>query len=257
MNNAVTPPPSPKPLVTAQILLGSSVFTAGLWLATIAWAPVCLLFLLAPYRVRYYVVTRWTFAMLRWLELTCSIHCNIIGQENIPLEPCIIASKHQSAWETLALQKLFYPQTWVLKRELLWIPFFGWGLWLLEPIAINRKAGRKALTQLVEQGRERLEAKRWVVIFPEGTRVPPGERRPYGVGAAALAKKTGFPLLPITHNAGEFWPKRGFLKYPGTITLRIGQPFTADNASVEHINQRLEAWLDADLTRPRPSNIPN
>lgn len=243
-HKAFTPPKA-----TPRIIIGSALFAAGMGLATIVWAPVCLLFIAFPYHVRYYVVTRWTLAMLRWLEWTCGIRCDIAGAQNIPTEPCIIASKHQSAWETLALQKLFYPQTWVLKRELLWIPFFGWGLWLLEPIAINRKAGRKALTQLVEQGQHRLNNKRWVVVFPEGTRVPPGERRKYGVGAAVLAKKTRFPVLPVAHNAGEFWPKRGFLKYPGTISLRIGTPFYAHDMNVEEINQRLEQWIENNSAR--------
>jgi 1-acyl-sn-glycerol-3-phosphate acyltransferase len=154
---------------------------------------------------------------------------------------------HQSMFETLALQKLFYPQTWVLKRELLWVPLFGWGLAMLAPIAIDRKAGRKAVRQVIDQGKARLDAGLWVVIFPEGTRVAPGAKGRYGMGGALLAEHSGYPVVPVAHNAGWYWPRRGFLKYPGTIRMVVGTPITSAGKTAAEINAEAEAWIEATV----------
>jgi 1-acyl-sn-glycerol-3-phosphate acyltransferase len=156
----------------------------------------------------------------------------------------VILAKHQSAWETIAFQQIFPPQTWVLKRELLWIPLFGWALALLRPIAIDRGAGRVAIEQVIEQGRERLQSGIWVVVFPEGTRVAPGTRRRYGIGGAALAAASGYPVVPVAHNAGSFWPRRGFRKRPGMIRVVIGPVIDSHGKTAEEIRRQAEEWIE-------------
>jgi 1-acyl-sn-glycerol-3-phosphate acyltransferase len=185
--------------------------------------------------------------MLWWLRITCGVRYRVIGRENIPEMPSIILSKHQSAWETLAFQQIFPPQVWVLKRELLWVPFFGWGLAMTSPIAINRSAGREALKQLVSQGKDRLAKGFWVVIFPEGTRMPPGTKGKYHIGGAWLSTHTGSTVIPVAHNAGEFWPKNSFIKKPGAITVSIGKPIQSAGLKPDELNQQVEQWIEQEM----------
>lgn len=187
--------------------------------------------------------------MLFMLRTICGLHYRVIGQENIPDCPSIILSKHQSAWETLALQQIFPPQVWVLKKELLRIPFFGWGLAMTNPIAIDRSAGKAALEQIVEQGRERLRQKFWIVVFPEGTRVPPGSKGKYRIGGAWLAAHTGASIVPVAHNAGEFWGKNSFVKNPGVITVSVGKPINPDGIEPAVLIAQVEAWIEAETQR--------
>ena len=186
----------------------------------------------------------------------------MVGAENIPREPCIILAKHESAWETLAFQAIFPPQVWVVKRELLWIPFFGWGLAMLSPIAIDRKAGPRALRQMVEQGRERLQRGFCIVIFPEGTRAAPGVRGVYQAGGAWLALKTGAPVLPVAHNAGTYWPRNAFVKRPGTITVSIGPLVRAEgtkrgraHAEYRAVDRERNAADTRTMRRARPGQL--
>tara|TARA_B100000315_G_scaffold260410_1_gene321543 strand:+ start:6944 stop:7513 length:570 start_codon:yes stop_codon:yes gene_type:complete len=176
--------------------------------------------------------------------MTCEIHYEVIGRENIPETNAVVLCKHQSAWETLALPLCLPPLAFVIKRELLWIPLFGWGLALLEPIAIDRLARRKAIYQLLAQGRERLEAGRWVVVFPEGTRVEAGSKGAYALGGALLAERTGYQVVPVAHNAGECWPRRQFLKRPGTIQLVFGPVIDSTGKSAKEINALAESWIE-------------
>jgi 1-acyl-sn-glycerol-3-phosphate acyltransferase len=169
------------------------------------------------------------------------------GRENIPAGNAIILAKHQSTWETLAMQQVFPPQVWLLKRELLKIPFFGWGLALLEPIAIDRNAGRKALKQLAEIGKDRLGQGLWVVVFPEGTRTAFGDKGQYQVGGAYLAEKSGYPVVPVAHDAGRFWPRHSFLKYPGEIRMVIGKPIESRGRKAGEINREVEEWIEARM----------
>jgi 1-acyl-sn-glycerol-3-phosphate acyltransferase len=148
----------------------------------------------------------------------------VIGAEHIPQIPGIVLSKHQSAWETLAFQEIFPPQVWVLKKELLLVPFFGWGLAMTSPIAIDRSSKKAALKQIVSQGKDRLKKGFWIVVFPEGTRIAPGKKGRYGIGGAWLATHTGAPVVPVAHNAGRFWGRNALIKLPGTITVSIGAP---------------------------------
>jgi 1-acyl-sn-glycerol-3-phosphate acyltransferase len=201
-----------------------------------------------PFKWRYAVVSQWAKSNIWLLGKICDVHLEVEGKEHIGDEPAVIICKHQSAWETLALQAVFPPQVWVLKRELLWIPFFGWGLASLNPIAIDRKAGRKALSQVIEQGLDRLSSGAWVVVFPEGTRVAPGYMRKFGIGGARLAVDTGYPVIPVAHDAGKCWPKRGFLKTPGTIKMVIGEKIDSQGQDAAALNQHLFNWMEQKMT---------
>lgn len=216
---------------------------------TPVFAVIALLTFPLPRLARYRVITTWTRLVVGAATLICGIRYRVIGADNVPREPCVILSKHQSAWETLAWQIIFPPQVWVMKRELLWIPFFGWGLAMLWPIAINRSSGAKALRQMAEQGHERLKAGFFIVIFPEGTRVAPGTRGTYHPGGAWLTVKTGALALPVAHNAGECWRKNAFIKRPGLITVSIGKPIESRGLSAAELNQRIEDWIEGEMPK--------
>lgn len=235
--------------LTAGLILRSCAFTLGLILSTVIYAPLTLLTFPFNYLRRYRFISQWSRFNLWWLKTTCGLRHEIRGAENIPNQPAVVLVKHQSAWETLALHGLFVPQVWVIKRELLWIPFFGWGLAMLRPIAIDRLAGHRAVREVVAQGRNRLESGCSVIIFPEGTRVAPGERKPYLPGGALLAKRSGYPIVPIAHNAGQFWPRRSFIKRPGVISLVIGPAIHAAGREVSEINQLAEEWIEDQVER--------
>jgi 1-acyl-sn-glycerol-3-phosphate acyltransferase len=182
-------------------------------------------------------------------ERICGIRYRVLGADNIPGEACVVLSKHQSAWETLAFQEIFPPQVYVIKRELLWIPFFGWGLAMTSPVAIDRQAGMRALKQMLAQGRDRLARGFWIIVFPEGTRVAPGKRRAYQTGGAAIAVHAGAPVLPVAHNAGTCWRRDAFRKYPGTITVSIGKPIDSRGKKAEQLTREVEDWIESEMTR--------
>ena len=216
-------------------------------ISVLVFAPLSVMTFPFPFAIRYKFITQWARFNLWWLEKTCRLSYQVYGRENIPAGNAVILCKHQSAWETLALQRIFPPQIWLLKRELLWVPFFGWGLAMLEPIAIDRKAGKKAMRQLLEQGTERLHNGRWVVIFPEGTRTPPGKKGRYAPGGALLAENSGYPVVPVAHNAGKYWPGRGFIKRPGIIQMVIGPAIESKGKSAAEINTAAEAWIESKM----------
>lgn len=227
--------------------LRSAFFMLGMCLVTPIYAVLALMTFPLPPLMRYRLISGWSYLMLWWLRVTCGIRYRLIGAENIPSTPSIILAKHQSAWETLAFQQIFPPQVWVLKRELLRIPFFGWGLAMTSPIAIDRGAGREALKQLVAQGKDRLGQGFWVVIFPEGTRVAPGKKGKYHIGGAWLASYTETDVVPVAHNAGEFWGKNSFVKKPGTITVSIGQPIPSEGLTPDDLNRLVETWIESEM----------
>jgi len=227
----------------------SLLFAIGQWLFTPVFCLLILLTFPLPPQRRYPLITIWARSMLWWLKVTCGLTYRVIGGHNIPKQPCVILCKHQSAWETLALQEIAPPQVWVMKRSLLFVPFFGWGLAMSSPIAINRAAGREALKQLVEQGQDRLNKGFCVVVFPEGTRIAPGQRGKYHIGGAWLATHTSSLALPIAHNAGEFWGKNAFFKKPGVITVSIGAPINTGGMKADELNAQVEAWIESELPR--------
>ena len=235
-----------------MIYLRSLLLLAGVALLTVPYSLIGLaMFPLSP-ATRHRVISTWTDVALWMVRNIVGIRYRVIGAENIPRRPSVILCKHQSAWETMALQHIFPPQVYVLKKELLRIPFLGWGLAQMPMISIDRKAGKDALQQIVEQGRARLAAGFWVVVFPEGTRVAPGTTRRYKVGGAWLAANTGAPVVPVAHNAGEFWRRRAFLKYPGTVTVSIGPAIDSNGLSADEINARAAAWIEGEMRRLFP-----
>lgn len=233
-----------KPVVAFR----SATFLAGQVVSTLLIGPIMCLMVVFPFPLRYRVANLWVRFNLVWLRLTCGIRYVVEGQQNIPMDRSgLIFCKHQSAFETLVLQVIFPPVVFILKRELLRIPFWGWAMATLEPIAINRSLKSLALKQILKDGAKRIQSGRWVVLFPEGTRVAPGTRGRYGSSGGLLASKVGCPLVPVAHNAGSFWGKNGFLKYPGTIRLVIGPVLDGSVLSAQALNHEAEAWIEATM----------
>lgn len=226
----------------------ATVFWIGSAISTLLAGLLAPLLWLLPIKWRYPGVTLWNCFNRWWLEVTCGVKYQVIGRENIPKTGAfIVMANHQSTWETFALPCIF-PQhlSWVLKQELLKIPFFGWGLRLIRPIAIDRAAGRAAVKQISHQGKALLEEGISIVIFPEGTRVAPGEKIPYKIGGAILASHAGFPVIPVAHNAGMSWRRHSYIKYPGTITVSIGQAIATQSLKADAINQQVEHWIETE-----------
>lgn len=214
----------------------------------VVFAALLVLSFPVPFEKRFLLTRAWSGLTIAWLRITCNLRYEIKGTENISDKPGIVFAKHQSTWETLTLNFWFTPQSWVVKRELLWAPIFGWGVYMMDPIALNRGAGRKAVDQLIKQGLERLEKGRWIIIFPEGTRIPPGKTGRYRIGGALLAQRTGYPITPVAHNAGEFWPRREFIKKPGVIQVRIGPPIETDGKTAQQILSEAETWIESTMS---------
>jgi len=225
-------------------VLRSALFALCLLLITPPYAIVALLTFPLPRMARYRIISGWSRLMVLLARVVVGIRWRVEGREHLPSRPSVILSKHQSAWETMAFQLIFPPQVHVLKRELLWIPFFGWGLALMSPIAIDRSRGVAALRAIARRGRERLAQGFWVVVFPEGTRVAPGSARAYHPGGAWLACASGAPVVPVAHNAGLFWPRNAFLKRPGTVTVRIGPPIEPANRDPQTVNELARTWIE-------------
>ncbi|MGZ8204015.1 MAG: lysophospholipid acyltransferase family protein [Burkholderiales bacterium] len=213
------------------------------------YSLIALLTFPLPPLTRYRIITSWSRIVIRCAERICGVRYRVLGAENIPPTPCIILSKHESAWETLAFQVIFPPQVWVVKRELLWIPFFGWGLAMLSPIAIDRRSGARALKQTLDQGRERLAQGFSIVIFPEGSRSAPGVAGTYQVGGAWLAVHAHASVLPVAHNAGRCWPRNAFIKRAGTITVSIGPPMRAEGRQAPELMRDVERWIETEMQR--------
>ncbi len=213
---------------------------------------VGILILPLPRPWRYFIITRWSVFTLFWLRVTCGLRWRVTGWEHVPSSPCVILCKHQSAWETIALQLIFPRQSQVLKREILHLPFFGWGMASLNPIAIDRKAGAKALRHMLSEGKQRILDGWCVLIFPEGTRIPPGQQGRYSSGGAALAVQAGCPVVPVAHNAGVFWSRNSLRKEPGTIDVVVGPPIATTGRKAADINAEVERWIEA-----RCAELPN
>ena len=233
-------------------LIRSFAFALVLALITVPYAIFAILIFWLPPMTRHRLITSWVPIMMWVIKHVLGIRYRIIGAENMPAGPAVVLSKHQSAWETIALQQIFPPLCYVLKRELLRVPFFGWALARIPGIAIDRNAGKDALAQVVEQGRKRLKEGLWVVVFPEGTRTAPGVVRRYKPGGAILAKRAGVPVVPVAHNAGEFWQRNAFVKRPGEIVVSIGPVIDVKGVKADEINTRAEAWVEGEMRRLVP-----
>src|SRR3990170_2689520 len=208
--------------------LASLVYTTLLFVGSLFWGALIVLVGWLPFRQRYGLARGWV----------------VEGHENIPRTGAHITMwKHPSPWETMAQMVVFPPQAWVYKREILWIPLVGWATWLMRGIAIDRGAGHRAVNQVLEQGRARLAAGMWILIFPEGTRVESGQTRKYGMSGALLASQTGAKLIPVAHNAGDFWPRRGLLKRPGLIRVVIGSPLESQGRDPRELNAAVQEWI--------------
>ncbi|MDQ3026541.1 MAG: 1-acyl-sn-glycerol-3-phosphate acyltransferase [Pseudomonadota bacterium] len=199
-----------------------------------------------------WMASTYTRVMLRWIEWSVGIGYEVDGWDNVPDFPVIVMAKHQSAWETLFMEGRLPPQCWIVKKELLWLPFVGWSLMAIRAIAIDRSSGQSAREQIVEQGARRLKQGMWVSIFPEGTRIAPGKTGRYGIGGAMLATRTGTPILPIAHNAGEYWPRYAFRKRPGTIKVVIGPLIQTAGRDVLSVNNEVQGWIEGQMRSISP-----
>ncbi len=227
--------------------LKSLLFTVYMMLSACVVSALMTLCFWSPYRWQFGMARAWARALFWVLDGLCGLKFSVEGLERLPPGSHIVMSNHTSAWETIAPFLMFPPHVWVLKRQLLWIPFVGWGLKLLRAIAINRGAGHRAVNQVLEQGRARLAAGLWVIIYPEGTRVSRGETRKFGVSGALLATTTGKLVIPLSHNAGAFWPRRGILKSPGTIRVVIGEPIASAGKNPRELNEEVRQAIEAGL----------
>lgn len=191
----------------------------------------------------YRIITSWSHFFIWWAKITCGLKYEVTGIENLPPAPYVVLANHQSMWEAIFMQVLLPPQSWVLKRELLWIPFFGWGLALIKPIAIDRSSSA-AVKLTLNKGIQRIKEGRVIVFYPEGTRLVPGAQRKYSRSGAALAIAAGVPVVPIAHNAGNFWPRGPWIKQPGIIKIQIGQPIQTHDQEPTAITQAAETWIN-------------
>lgn len=230
-----------------MLLIKNLIYWLILCTSLITMFPFILLGALFPGGA-HRVARAWVRMMMWSLANIVGLKYRVIGAENIPQQPAVICAKHQSGWETLALQNIFPPQVYVAKKELFNIPFFGWGLRLVKTIGIDRNNRREANDQLMKQGLARKNEGYWITIFPEGTRIPPGERGKYKLGGARMAKMFEMDIVPVALNSGEFWPKNSFLKYPGEITVVIGQAIAHNSGSETELMERCENWIEARQT---------
>lgn len=227
--------------------LRSVLFLIGALVVTPIYGVLVPLSRVLGRRAPFATARSYTSVMLRWVEWSCGIRYEVRGWEHVPATPAIIMAKHQSAWETLFLESRFPDQCWIVKKELLWLPFVGWGLMAIRCLAIDRSSGSTAREQIVQQGAERLKEGLWVTIFPEGTRIAPGKRGRYGIGGALLGTRTGAPILPIAHNAGEFWGRYAFRKRSGVVKVVIGPLIETAGRDVLSVNNQVEAWIEEQM----------
>ena len=231
-----------------MLTIRSLLFTSFLFLSGIVGGTIELLLFWTPFRVKWAIARAWANSCLWAGRFFCGMHVITEGRENIPDTPSVALIKHTTAMETYWQIAALPPQAWVLKRELLLIPLFGWGVGIvMKPIAIDRSAGGTAVKKVIAQGKERIAKGLWVTIFPEGTRMPPGETRRYGVSGAAVAKEAGCMIVPVAHNAGDFWPRRGLHKHPGTIRFCIGPPIDPAGRSPKESNVLAQEWIETKM----------
>jgi 1-acyl-sn-glycerol-3-phosphate acyltransferase len=236
-----------------MILLRSALFNVYAGLVTVPLALLAVFTFPFKAELRYWLIARqWAKAIIWGAKVICGIRYEVKGWDNVPHHGVIFAPKHQSRWETMALPSMIPLLCFVYKRELHYIPFFGWSIALMSMVPIDRSSGKEALEQVVSRGGARLREGWNMVLFPEGTRVRVGETRRYKAGGALLAIRTNTPVIPVAHNAGDCWPRDTFIKRPGLITLSFGQPIFPDGLSVEQLNAKIEQWVEGEMRRLFP-----
>lgn len=234
----------------ANLFIRSLIFAILMPTITIIQSFICIIFSPLPLRYRYATINLYTWFIIYLLKVICKIDYEIEGLENIPKDRAgVILSKHQSTWETFVIPRLFYEPAIIVKRELLFVPFFGWGMATISPIAINRGDKSSAMTQIIRKGKKCLAIGRWILIFPEGTRIPVGKIGKYRLGGARLAIETGAPVIPIAHNAGRFWPRRKFIKQPGTVKMVIGPLIETKGRTAEDVTQQVKKWIEDTIEK--------
>ncbi|MDH5300147.1 MAG: 1-acyl-sn-glycerol-3-phosphate acyltransferase [Gammaproteobacteria bacterium] len=232
-----------------MLWIRSAIYFGFMVLSAIVFGVLAVFARVMPFNKRAGFIGLFARSNIWFLQLVCGLKFEVEGRENIPKQGFICMAKHQSTWETYAFQQILPPITWILKRELLRVPFFGWGLASLEPIAIERGSGKKAIMQIIKEGTDRLQKGRMVLIFPEGTRIAPGKRGEYKIGGGMLAAKSGFPVLPIAHNAGEYWARHSFVKKPGVIKMVIGKPIETQGKKADEIMREVESFIEGEMAR--------
>ena len=237
------------PLYKFWLVLRATVFWILFLPVTLLLATVVVLIFFTPLSWRIGVVRFWIAYTTLLLRVLCGLTYEVEGLENIPDEGFIVMSKHSSTWETIVLQRFFRPMVWVVKRELTWIPLFGWGLRVMDSIALNRGTGRKAINQLIRESKVLMDQGRILILFPEGTRVYPGQHKPFKLGGAIVSERTGYAILPIAHNAGEFWPRHSWIKWPGRIRVVIGKPIDPEGRTPEQIIAEVGDWITRECER--------
>ncbi|WP_353571383.1 lysophospholipid acyltransferase family protein [Candidatus Albibeggiatoa sp. nov. BB20] len=224
------------------------LFYLGMYTLVLIFSPLVILSIPLPYSYRYTLVRMWAHGVLVWLKITCGLSHEVQGLENIPDVPsAIVFSKHQAAWETIVFITIFPPQVWVLKKELLKLPIYGWALGSLHPVAIDRKNIRQSLRDIMEQGKQRLQTGHWIVIFPEGTRVLPKQSGRYTPSGGLLAAEAGVPVVPVAHNAGSFWRRKDIVKRSGVIQIRIGSVIDTKGKTAKEITKQAEVWIEETM----------
>jgi len=233
-------------------LVGSLFFTVFLFVWTFLYAiPFVIVCSVLPFRRRFPLARGWAASLLWVLKWSCGLDYRVEG-EPLPAGCHVALWKHSSSWETIAMMVVFPRQVWVLKRELLWIPVVGLAVRQMHAIAIDRKSGHTAVAQVIEQGKDRLAEGDWVMIFPEGTRMPAGVTRRYGVSGTLLAGEAGALIVPVAHNAGHYWPRRGLMKKPGTVRVVVGAPVRAAGREARELNQEIQAWVEETVKELEP-----
>jgi len=235
------------PTMTVLQRIKIVLFYLVLSLSSLVWSLVGLICapFMRDFKTRWrFVIQNWCRFAVWWAKCCVGIRYEIEGLKNIPKQPCVVLAQHQSTWETFFVTTLFSPLAHVIKQELRKVPVFGWAIASFKPIAIDRGNPRSALKQVAEIGAQRLQQGFWVLIFPEGTRMPPGQMGKFTRSGASLAMNAGLPVLPIAHNAGKFWPKEGWAKYPGIIRVRIGEPMYGEGPrAIADLSARAENWV--------------
>ncbi len=230
------------------LTIRSAVFWVWQIICTLVIGPFVLLFGLFSFKLGYATAIVWNRANIWGLKYICGVSWKVEGRENIPDKPCVVLSKHQSTWDAYFLPMLFSYSVYVAKRSLILIPIFGWALYVLKFILIDRKSGRSAIQQMCEQAADRLSKGRWVLVFPEGTRRPVGAPPAYRIGGAKIAEQVPADVLPVAVNAGEFWPRMGFIKWPGEITVSIGPVIKTEGKTAAEILQETENWIEGRMS---------